>query len=138
VSAEFLARLRGSTAVDPWKDGFAVVHVPNNLVIGLCSFTGAPGTDGIVEIAYGIVSEYRSRGYASEAAQALVAYAFASGLVHTIRAHTLPEHNASTRVLAKCGFKLIGEVTHPEDGVVWLWELQREYDSQRVAHADRQ
>lgn len=126
VSADFLARLNGSAAADPWRDGFAVVHVADNIIIGLCSFAGAPGADEMVEIAYGIASGYRARGYASEAAQALIAYAFASGRVRTVRAHTLPQQNASTRVLVKCGFTLIGEVTHAEDGVVWRWEMQHD------------
>jgi ribosomal-protein-alanine N-acetyltransferase len=124
VSADFLARLNGSAATDSWKDGFAVVHVVDNIIIGLCSFTGPPSVDETVEIAYGIAPGYGSRGYASEAARALIAYAFGSGRVRTIGAHTLPEHNASTSVLLKCGFTLIGEVTNDEDGVVWRWEMQ--------------
>ena len=124
VSADFLARLNSATAADPWKDGFAVVHVADNRIIGLCGFPGPPDTDEMVEIAYGIAPGYRGRGYASEAAQALIAYAVASGQVHTIRAHTLPQHNASTRVLLKCGFTLLGEVIHAEDGAVWRWERQ--------------
>ncbi len=55
----------------------------------------------------------------------LIARAVASGGVSTLRAHTLPEHNASTKVLEKCGFKLVGEVMHPEDGLIWRWELPR-------------
>lgn len=125
VSADFLARLNGSAVPDPWKDGFAIVHVADNLIVGLCSFTGPPLADNTVEIAYGIAPRYRGRGYASEAARALIAYAFASGRVRTIRAHTLPEYNASTSVLLKCGFTLIGEITHPEDGVVWRWEMKK-------------
>lgn len=124
VSAEFLERLKGPATADPWKDGFAVVHIADNIVIGQCSFTGPPSVDEIVEIAYGIAPGYRNRGHAGEAAQALIAYAIASGRVRTIRAHTLPQPNASTRVLTKCGFTLLGEVTHPEDGVVWRWEMQ--------------
>ncbi|MEP6686660.1 MAG: GNAT family N-acetyltransferase, partial [Verrucomicrobiota bacterium] len=125
VSADFLAQLNGVAAADPWKDGFAVVHVADNIIIGLCSFTGPPSANETVEIAYGITPDYRGSGYASEAAQALIDYAAASGQVRTIRAHTLPEHNASTSVLLKCGFTRIGEFTHSEDGVVWRWELQQ-------------
>jgi RimJ/RimL family protein N-acetyltransferase len=125
VSAEFLERLNEPAAADPWKDGFAVLHIADNTVIGLCSFTGPPGADATVEIAYGIAPGYQNRGHAGEAAQELIAYAFESGRVRTIRAHTLPQHNASTRVLTKCGFALIGEVTHRDDGVVWRWEMQR-------------
>jgi len=126
VSAEFLDRLKGPAAADPWKDGFAVVHSADSIVIGFCSFTGPPSADEMVEIAYGIAPGYQNRGHATEAAQELIAYAFASGRVRTIRAHTLPQPNASTRVLLKCGFTLIGEVTHAEDGIVWRWEMTRE------------
>jgi len=125
VSADFLAQLDSSAAADPWRDGFAVVHLADNIIIGLCSFTGPPMADEIVEIAYGIAPGYRARGYASEAAQALVAYGLASGRVRTIRAHTLPQPNASTRVLAKCGFTFVGEVMLAEDGLVWRWEIER-------------
>ena len=48
---------------------------------------------------------------------ALVAYAFSSGQVRVVRARTLSEANASTRVLVKCG-----EAIDPEDGFVWRWE----------------
>ena len=122
VSPEWLAKLQSATTVDPWTHGFGVVHVASGLVIGACGFKGPP-TDGTVEIAYGVVPDYQGKGYATEAAQALIAYARDSGQVRTIRAHTLPEPNASTRVLAKCGFKQVGEVNDPEDGVVWRWEL---------------
>ena len=57
-----------------------------------------------------------------KAAQALTTYAFSSGKVRLVRAHTRPEANASTRVLAKCGFRRVGEVINPEDGLVWRWE----------------
>lgn len=124
VSAEFLARLAGLVASDPWQDGFGVVHLADNTVIGLCGFTGPPG-DGAVEIAYGIAPGYQNRGHAAEVAQELIAYAFANDRVRTIRAHTLPESNASTRVLTRCGFTRVGESTHPTDGVVWRWEMQR-------------
>lgn len=56
----------------------------------------------------------------------LVAKAFASDSILAVRAHTLPEHNASTKVLAKCGFKFIEEITHPEDGLIWRWELRHD------------
>jgi [ribosomal protein S5]-alanine N-acetyltransferase len=40
-----------------------------------------------------------------------------------VTAQTLPTENASTRVLQKLGFTRIGEVNHPEDGLVWEWHL---------------
>ena len=123
VSEDYLAKLKGASEADPWSFGFVVLLAAENLVIGSCGFKGPPGTDGIVEIGYGLAPGYRGRGFATEAAQALVRYALDSGRIRTVRAHTLPEPNASTRVLAKCGFCRIGEVTDPDDGLVWRWEF---------------
>ena len=85
-------------APDPWTLGFAVVHRVTNVAVGTCGFKGPSGTDGIVEIAYGIALDHQGKGYATEAAEALVAYAFGSGQVRVVRAHTFSESNASTRV----------------------------------------
>jgi [ribosomal protein S5]-alanine N-acetyltransferase len=133
VSAEFLTRLNDSSAADPWKDGFGVLHLAENIIIGLCSFVGPPTDEGMVEIAYGIVPKYEGRGYATEAARALVEYAVASGRVRTIWAHTLPQDNASTRVLLKCDFTMTGEVMHPEDGAVWRWEKKVEVRKEKTS-----
>jgi len=126
VSADWLARLATLTSADPWRIGFNLVHRASNSVIGKAGFKGPPGEDGVVEIAYGVAPDHQGKGYATEAAQALVAYAWRSGRVRVVRAHTLPEPNASTRVLTKCGFRNIGEVIDPEDGRVWRWEKHNE------------
>jgi len=93
-----------------------------NLVIGMCGFTGPPDANGVVELAYGIAPSYQGKGYATEAAAALVGFASADPRVRIIRAHTLPERNASTRVLEKCGFSKTGEIRDPENNLVWQWE----------------
>ncbi|HEX5221095.1 MAG TPA: GNAT family N-acetyltransferase [Verrucomicrobiae bacterium] len=125
VSPEWLAKLKTATTSDPWTHGFGLAHKASGLMIGACGFKGPPGAEGMVEIAYGIVPGYQGKGYATEAAQALVSLARNSPGVRTIRAHTLPEKNASTRVLIKCGFHQAGEFHDPEDGLVWRWELPR-------------
>jgi len=122
VSPAWLALLDGSSSIDPWIHGFVLVHQTTESVIGKCGFKGPPGADGVVEIAYGVAPEHQGKGYATEAAAALVSYAFSHGQVRLVRAHTLPELNASTRVLTKCGFRRVGEVIDPEDGLVWRWE----------------
>ena len=122
LSADWLASVRGAVSADPWIHGFSMVHRDNDVVVGMAGFKGPPGADGMVEIAYGVAPEHQGKGYATEAAQALAAYAFASGRVRVVRAHTAPESNASTRVLTKCGFRHTGEVIDPEDGLVWQWE----------------
>jgi RimJ/RimL family protein N-acetyltransferase len=123
VSETFLTSLRTRHESDPWRLGFAVVDPGSGSVIGSGGFKGPPDSAGMVEIAYGIVPEFQGRGYATEVARALVTYAIESGLVRTVRAHTLPTPNASTKVLRKCGFAFTGEVIEPDDGLVWRWEL---------------
>jgi RimJ/RimL family protein N-acetyltransferase len=125
VSPEFLARQEAAAGADVWLHGFAIVESAEGVVIGLCGYKGPPSQDATVEIAYGLAPAYQGHGYATEAAQELVARAFASGLVRRVIAHTLPELNASTRVLSRCGFARLGEVIDPEDGSVWRWEKTR-------------
>jgi RimJ/RimL family protein N-acetyltransferase len=122
VSPAWVEGLRAAKSADPWLQGFAVVHRASRSVIGSAGFKGPPDGEGTVELAYGIVPDYQGQGYATEAAAALVRFAFADGRVRLVRAHTLPANNASTRVLAKCHFKHVGEVVDPEDGLVWRWE----------------
>lgn len=124
VSPAWTASLRTIHGSDPWRLGFGVIDKESRTVIGAASFKGPPDTNGMVEIAYGIVPSFEGRGYATEAARALIEYAQADDRVRQIIAHTMPEPNASTRVLKKCGFTFAGEVMDPEDGRVWRWEHQ--------------
>ena len=122
VSPDWVAALRNSPGPDPWRHGFFVVHRESRSVIGTAGFKGPPDRTGVVEIAYGIVPSFEGQGYATEAAAALVGFAFASDDVRLACAHTLPASNASTRVLLKCGFRHTGTVFDPDDGPVWRWE----------------
>ncbi len=124
VSEEFLARLRRADHADSWRDGFGIVNLAENRLIGLCSFNGPPDAEGAVEISYAIAPGYAGRGFATEAAKLLVGEAFSSEQVRMVRAHTLPGKSASTRILQKCGFKHCGELDDPTDGPVWRWEIQ--------------
>jgi RimJ/RimL family protein N-acetyltransferase len=126
VSPGWLALLEGSSFCDPWIHGFALVHLSSGTVVGQCGFKGPPAADGVVEIAYGVLPEHQGKCYATEAAAALVSYALSCKQVRTVRAHTLRQSNASTRVLMKCGFHRVGEVIDPDDGLVWRWEKQIE------------
>jgi RimJ/RimL family protein N-acetyltransferase len=54
-------------------------------------------------------------------AASLVEIAGENGATRT-KAQTRPERNASTRILEKLGFRLVGPVMHAEDGEVWEWQ----------------
>ena len=120
VSPDWIDRMRNS-APSPWTHGFAIVERGSGATVGGCAYKGPPDERGVVEIAYGVEPAFRRRGYAKEAAAALVEYATQAG-VSLICAHTRPENDASARVLESCGFECLGEVMDPEDGLVWRWE----------------
>ena len=133
LSADWLAKFHASTATDPWVHGFSLVHRDSGLKVGNAGFKGPPNVDGMVEIAYGVVPDFQGLGYATEAATALADYAFGTGQVRRVRAHTLPGNNASQRVLTKCGFDHVGEVIDPEDGLVCCWEKPLQTAAQGIA-----
>ena len=92
-------------------------------LVGTCGFKGNPDVEGAVEIAYFTVPGDEGRGIATAIAARMVELASdATPPIRIVRAHTLPEVNASGRVLTKAGFARVGEVIDPEDGLVWRWE----------------
>ena len=103
----------------PWLGYFAV---QDGKCVGTCAFKSPP-RDNHVEIAYLTFPDYERMGIATDMARELVSIALGAQPRILISAQTLPEHNASTAVLRKVGFSLVGEVEHPEDGLVWEWQL---------------
>jgi RimJ/RimL family protein N-acetyltransferase len=79
---------------------------------GVVGFKGQP-LDGTVELGYSILTQFRRRGYATEAVRALVELAFAHEEVERVAAQTLPELDASIAVLEKSGFVFAGSGTDP-------------------------
>lgn len=94
-------------------------------LVGGGGFKGPPGKDGVVEIAYSMLTSFREQGLATEAVNALIDWAFSTGQVREVIAETLPHLIASQRVLEKTGFVEAG--TREEDGVTIVrFALQRE------------
>jgi RimJ/RimL family protein N-acetyltransferase len=122
VSADYLAQLDRSPMQDPWVHGF--IAMIGEQRVGMVGFKGPPA-DGVVEVAYAIDPEHQGKGHATEATRAAVAFAFDTGQVRTVRAHTMPDGVASQRVLEKCGFSKTLEVVDPDDGLVWRFEISR-------------
>jgi [ribosomal protein S5]-alanine N-acetyltransferase len=104
---------------------YLFIHRADKALIGLGGYKGAPNDDGAVEIGYGVAPAYQGRGYATEAARAMVEAAFADPAVRTVMAHTLPHENPSTSVLKKLGMVNVGEYHDPEEGAVWRWQIAR-------------
>jgi RimJ/RimL family protein N-acetyltransferase len=111
-----IAMYPNGAAIAPWTGYLAEER---GAFVGTCAFK-APPESGVVEIAYFTFPGNEGRGIATAMAQRLVELAASHG-VTGIKAQTLPERNASTRVLEKLGFGFSGSVIHPEDGEVWEW-----------------
>jgi len=104
-----------------WSSHLIIDPIANEL-LGFGGYKGPPQA-GEVEIGYSVAATRRCRGHATAACRALVDHARAAG-VDLVSAHTLPESNASTRVLERCGLTRAGEATDPDEGLVWRWELR--------------
>jgi ribosomal-protein-alanine N-acetyltransferase len=122
VGAAYVSLYRAVGYVKPWLGYFAI---DAGICIGTCGFKGPPDGNR-VEIAYFTFPEYERRGYATRRARMLVDIACSAGPNVAIAAQTLPVESASTTILKRLGFKLVGTVAHPEDGDVWEWRLPRE------------
>ncbi|HEX8645635.1 MAG TPA: GNAT family N-acetyltransferase [Thermoleophilaceae bacterium] len=119
---------RDRVAEDPeylrWGTRLFVAEGDPPALIGWGGFKGAPA-DGVVELGYAIAPAERGRGLATAAVEAMLREAFADPAVTAVIAHTLPEANASTRVLEKSGFRRDGEGRDEDVGTVWRWRRER-------------
>ena len=101
----------------PWT---SYVAAQDGICVGICGFKSAP-VAGDIEIAYFTLPGHEGNGYASRMAAFLIRIANSAKPAPVVTAQTLPEENASARILRKLGLEMTGTVEHPEDGLVWQW-----------------
>lgn len=117
-----LNQMQGSQIWHPWLP-YLFLFRPDQALVGLGGFKSVPNSRRTVEIGYSVAPDYQSRGFATSAARQLIEIAFGSKLVACVCAHTLAEHNASTKVLKKCGMTKVSETIDPDVGNLWRWEI---------------
>jgi RimJ/RimL family protein N-acetyltransferase len=100
---------------------WVIVERESSTVVGDIGFFGPPDAAGVLEVGYSIVPDRRRRGYASEAASALVTWALDQPGVEAVVAACDADNAASILTLDRVGFRRTGEV----DGRV-LWEYTAE------------
>jgi RimJ/RimL family protein N-acetyltransferase len=120
VVAQTLEMVAKTPRAPEWG-GYLAVDEVQSLVVGTCGFAHGPEADGTVEIAYFTFPAFERRGVATAMARALLERALRSPEVRDVVALTLPEHNASTRILENIGMRRAGEAHDPEVGRVWRW-----------------
>ena len=118
----FLEQLKKDTGLVGWLSWYWVRYDGGKgELVGNGGFTGKP-VDAQAEVGYMVREAHRRQGYATEAVQALVDWAFEAG-VETVWAETAVGNVASRRVLEKLGFVEEGEGTEP--GMVRLIKRAR-------------
>lgn len=82
-------------------------------LIGAAGFAGK--ADGLkqVQLGYAIIEPYQRRGYATQAANALIDWAMADPSVDHVVAETYPTLAASLRVMEKIGMQSVGHGVEP-------------------------
>ena len=80
-----------------------IIELSDGTHIGDLCFKGLD-SNGVAGIGYGVLEEYQGQGYATEAVEAVLRWAFQNPNVTAIEAETDADNAASKRVLEKCGF----------------------------------
>ena len=93
--------------------------------MGNAGFKGQPSLGGC-EIGYSLLPVYEGYGYATEAAQALINWAFQHPAVNRVSAETLPELASSIRVMEKCGMRHVGAGKPEAARATLRYEISRE------------
>ncbi|HPB31752.1 MAG TPA: GNAT family N-acetyltransferase [Candidatus Sumerlaeota bacterium] len=120
--AELLERLPGyvsSVERDPSLLGWGVwlvIHERTRLVIGDTGFTSPPEPDGTVRITFNMHEEFRGKGLATEAARALLNWAFSWDGIRAVSARCSMNNEPARRVLEKIGMSPVGS---SEDEILW-------------------
>lgn len=91
----------------------------SDTAVGNLSFKGLDA-DGVLEIGYGMNSEFEGRGLMTEAVSAVVKWASTQQGVMRIEAETEESNVASRRVLQKAGFVPNGEMGDEGPRFVWM------------------
>jgi len=121
--ARRLKQLRADPTVEPWLLR-AIVERTSGTMIGRIGFHSPPRPDDLaqvasdgVELGYGVHQPFRRKGYAREAAIALMHWAYAH---HDQRCFVLsvsPQNIASTAMAESLGFTPCGSHVDEEDGL---------------------
>jgi [ribosomal protein S5]-alanine N-acetyltransferase len=97
-------------------------------MIGHIGFHGKPGVngprrDGALEVGYTVFEPFRGRGYATEAVEALLAWARREHGISDFVASVGPWNASSLAVIRKLGFEQTGTQWDEEDGEELVFEL---------------
>jgi len=115
----FVENMEKAPSEPAWD--WIAIHTSEQAVIGDIGFMGGPDQEGVVEVGYSIVPEYRNQGYATEMARSLIAWAFQEKGIKLVNAACLDDNIGSIKVLEKVGMRRL-----EPDGNMLKWEMRKE------------
>ena len=115
----FIDNMEKAPSEPAWD--WIAIHRKGQAVIGGIGFMGAPDKDGVVEMGYDVIPEYRKQGYATEMACSLIAWAFQEARIRIVTASCLDDNVGSIKVLENVGMQQLGH----EDTLL-KWEIKKE------------
>jgi ribosomal-protein-alanine N-acetyltransferase len=126
-----LGQMRRDPQSQQWLVRAIILPGAVRRMIGHAGFHGAPGVNGpkkpdALEIGYTVFPPFRGKGYASEAALALMESARKEHGIRTFIASVSPENEPSLAIVGKLGFAQTGEQWDEEDGLELVFELTRD------------
>jgi [ribosomal protein S5]-alanine N-acetyltransferase len=117
-----LEQMRGRPALRPWLLRLMVPRTGPRRAVGHIGFHGPPDDGGRVEVGYTVLPAHRRQGLATEACQALFAWARDANGVNRFRASVSPGNEPSLAVVRKLGFRQTGTQWDEEDGEELVFE----------------
>jgi len=109
---------------------WAVIDKETNILLGHCGLNYIKSLDE-TEVLYVLGKHARGRGYATEAAEASIAYAFDKIGLQQVIALAKPKNNASQNVMKKLGMKYIKEIEIFNMEVVYYSITKQEFGCNR-------
>lgn len=110
-----LSAVDGPTGFESWM----IIRKDTKEVIGDAGFKGYNRAEQSADIGYGIKKEERRQGYAEEAVNALIQWAFSTGIIKEITARSYIDNYASALLLTKLNF-----VEAEMDEEMFYWSLK--------------
>lgn len=96
-----LSAVESPTGFESWM----IIKNDSCEIIGDAGFKGYNSINGSIDLGYGIIKEERKKGYAEEATQELIKWAFSTGWIKLITAECSMDNLSSMKLLDKLEFK---------------------------------
>ncbi len=97
---------------------FPIFRRDNGEFIGCCGLRPYKDNSRILEIGFHLRKDFWTKGYATEAAKAMIKYAFDELDVNKLFAGHNPKNTSSAKVLAKLGFIYTHDEFYPPTGLM--------------------